>query len=163
VGTGSGAIAIALAHHLPRAQITALDISERALETARENAQRNGVFDRIRFLESDLLAAVSSERFDLVVSNPPYVPAADRATLSVEVREYEPALALFAGDDGLDIYHRLIPQAFDVLEPQGSLLMEVGFGQSAQVAFLLNQAGFEQIEFVPDLQGIPRVACAVRR
>jgi len=163
VGTGSGAIAVSLAHNLPRAHITAVDISAAALQIARENAASNEVAARVRFLESDLLSAVANERFELVVSNPPYVPAADRATLSVEVREYEPALALFAGDDGLDIYRRLIPQAFAVLEPQGSLLMEIGFGQSEQVAFLLTQAGFEQIEFVPDLQGIPRVACAVRR
>lgn len=162
VGTGSGAIAVAIAHHLPDAQLTAVDISTAALSIARENAQSNGVADRIRFLQSDLLAAVANERFDIVVSNPPYVPTTDRDSLSVEVREHEPALALFAGGDGLDIYRRLVPDAFAVLEPGGYLLMEIGYGQSAKVAMLLKDAGFEKIEFVPDLQGIPRVAC-VRR
>jgi release factor glutamine methyltransferase len=162
VGTGSGAIAVALAHHLPAAQITALDISPPALGIARENTQRNTVADRVRFLHSDLLAAVAQERFDMVVSNPPYVPTADRDSLSVEVRDHEPALALFAGDDGLDIYRRLIPDALALLEAGGYLLMEIGHDQSEHIVALLKQAGFSQIEFVPDLQGIPRVACGQR-
>ena len=162
IGTGSGAIAVALAHHLRNAQITALDISPAALEVARENAIRNAVADRIRFLLGDLLAPVVADRFDLVVSNPPYVPTADRDSLSVEVRDHEPGLALFAGPDGLHIYHRLIPAAFAVLEPGGYLVMEIGYGQSAAVAAVLGDTGFEQIEFVPDLQGIPRVACGRR-
>ena len=134
VGTGSGAIAVALAHDLPHAQITALDISRPSLEIARENAERNRVARRIRFLQSDLLASVADERFDLVVSNPPYVPTADRDSLSVEVREHEPALALFAGDDGLDVYGRLIPTAFSALEAGGFLALEIGYGQSDAVA-----------------------------
>jgi len=162
IGTGSGAIAIALAHHLPNAQITALDISASALEIARENALRNAITDRIQFIQSDLLAAVAHQRFDLVVSNPPYVPITDRASLSIEVREHEPALALFAGDDGLDVIRRLIPAAFAVLEPGGFLLIEIGYGQSEAVAALMADAGFERIEFVPDLQGIPRVASGQR-
>jgi release factor glutamine methyltransferase len=162
VGTGSGAIAIAVAHEWPGAAITATDISAPALALAARNAERLGFANRIRFLQSDLLAAIAHERFDIVVSNPPYVPATDRDSLSVEVREHEPALALFAGDDGLDIYRRLIPEAFAVLEPGGHLLMEIGYGQSASVAMLLKDAGFEKIEFVPDLQGIPRVACGQR-
>jgi len=162
VGTGSGAIAIAVAHSLPQAQITALDLSAAALDIAHENAIRNGVANRIRFLQSDLLAAVTLEKFKVVVSNPPYVPTADRDSLSVEVREHEPALALFAGKDGLDIYRRLVPEAFAVLEAGGHLLMEIGYGQSAAIAALLEEAGFLQISFVPDLQGIPRVACAKR-
>jgi release factor glutamine methyltransferase len=163
VGTGSGSIAVALAHELPDAQITAADISAAALEIARGNAERNGVAGRIEFFESDLLAAIAGERFEMVVSNPPYVPAADRDSLSIEVREHEPALALFAGEDGLAIYRRLIPDAFAVLASGGFLLMEIGYGQSQAVAALLTAAGFEQIEFVPDLQGIPRVACGRRR
>jgi release factor glutamine methyltransferase len=160
IGTGSGAIAIALAHHLPDAQITALDISSAALAIARENAVRNGA--AIRFLESNLLAAVADQQFDLIVSNPPYVPTADRDSLSIEVRDHEPALALFAGKDGLDIYWRLIPVAFDALASGGHLLLEIGYGQSDAIAALLEGAGFASIEFVPDLQGIPRVACARR-
>ena len=159
VGTGSGAIAVALAHNLPQAKIAAVDISPLALEIARENAANNGVANRIRFVESDLLAAVASERFELVVSNPPYVPTTDWESLSVEVREHEPALALFGGDDGLDVYRRLIPASFTVLEPGGFLVLEIGYGQSEAVAGLLKQSGFVNVEFVPDLQGILRVAC----
>jgi release factor glutamine methyltransferase len=160
VGTGSGAIAVALAHKLPHALIAAIDISSRALAIAEENAKRNGV--AVRFLPGDLLAPVAEERFEIIVSNPPYVPTADRDTLSVEVREYEPALALFAGGDGLDVYRRLIPAASDALTPGGFVALEIGYGQSAAVEALLAGSGFERIEFVPDLQGIPRVACAQR-
>jgi release factor glutamine methyltransferase len=161
VGTGSGAIAVALAHQLSNSAVTAIDLSSCALDVARENATRNGVA-RIRFLEGDLLTPVNGESFEFVVSNPPYVPATDRATLSVEVRDFEPELALFAGYDGLDIDRRLIPAAFAALVPGGFLLLEIGFGQSAQITRLLTQSGFEQVEFVADLQGIARVACARR-
>jgi release factor glutamine methyltransferase len=98
----------------------------------------------------------------MVVSNPPYVPESDRDSLSVEVREHEPAQALFAGADGLDVVRRLIPAAFFVLNPGGFLLMEIGYAQSVPVAALLKEAGFERIDFIPDLQGIPRVACGQR-
>lgn len=162
VGTGSGVIAIALAHEWPSAALTAIDVSPIALALARRNAARIGLADRIRFLESDLLAAVANERFEMVVSNSPYVPSRDRESLSVEVRDYEPALALFAGEDGLDIYRRLIPAAFAVLLPGGFLLMEIGYGQSEAVAELSRNAGFDRIEFAPDLQNIPRVVCAQR-
>jgi release factor glutamine methyltransferase len=160
IGTGSGAIAVALAHSLPLASITAVDLSPAALEIAEENARRNGVAERIRFLRGDLLEPVAAESFDLVVSNPPYVPETDRPSLSVEVREYEPALALFAGSDGLDIYRRLIPAAADVLSPEGHLLLEIGFGQADSVSGLLKDSGFRNIEGTLDLQGITRVLCA---
>lgn len=160
IGTGSGAISVALAHELPHARMTTVDLSAPALAVARENAKRNGV--TLRFLEGDLLAPVAAEKFEFVVSNPPYVPTTDRASLSVEVRDYEPALALFAGDDGLEILRRLIPAAFDVLTPGGFIALEIGFGQSTAVTKLLEGSGFEQIEFIPDLQGIPRIACARR-
>jgi release factor glutamine methyltransferase len=160
VGAGSGCIAIALAHHLPQARITAIDLSAPALAVARENAKRNGV--ALRFLEGDLLAPVAGEFFEIIVSNPPYVPLADRATLAVEVRDHEPAVALFAGDDGLEICRRLIPQAFAALVPGGFLLLEIGHGQSQAIAALLAAAGFGRVEFLPDLQSIPRIACAQR-
>jgi release factor glutamine methyltransferase len=160
VGTGSGCIAVALAHKMPQARITAIDISAVALVVAQENAQSNGV--AVRFLRGDLLAPVAGEHFDFVVSNPPYVPNADRASLSVEVRDFEPAMALFAGNDGLEVYRSLIPAAFDALNVGGCGLLEIGCGQSPAVAELLARSGFEQIEFAPDLQGILRVACARR-
>jgi release factor glutamine methyltransferase len=161
IGTGSGAIAVALAHKFPQAKITAIDLSAPALAIARENAKRNGV--ALRFLEGDLLVPVAAEKFDFIVSNPPYVPESDRETLSVEVREYEPALALFAGDDGLEVYRRLIPAAYNALTPNGFIVLEIGYGQAPAVTELLAHTGFQQIEFVPDLQGIPRVACAQRQ
>ena len=162
VGTGSGAIAVALAHKLPAAQVTAIDLSPQALAVARANAERNSVAKRIRFLEGSLLAPVAGESFDIVVSNPPYVPETDRTSLSVEVRDHEPELALFAGNDGLAVYHELIPQAHAVLVPGGFLVLEVGCGQHNAVAALLEASGFNQIEFIPDLQGIQRVVTGRR-
>lgn len=161
VGTGSGAITVALAHALPRAEIIALDCSEAALAVAKENAVRNGVAERIRFVQSDLLAAVTAENFDAIVSNPPYVANSERKSLAVEVREYEPSLALFAGPTGLEIYQRLIPEAQSMLTPGGWLLMEIGYDQSGAVAQLLQ--GWDAVEFIADLQGIPRVAIARKR
>src|SRR5580698_6432418 len=160
IGTGSGAIAVALAHALPQARVTALDISAAALAVAKGNAETHHVADRMRFLQSDLLSAVAGERFDAIVSNPPYVADSDRASLEPQVRDYEPASALFAGPSGLDVYERLIPEAYEALKPGGWLLMEIGQGQRDALAQLLS--GWSQISFVDDLQGIPRVACAQR-
>jgi release factor glutamine methyltransferase len=160
VGTGSGAIAIALAHALQSNRITAIDLSATALSIARDNAERNGV--NVRILQGDLLEPVARESFSLVVSNPPYIAETDRPSLSVEVREYEPAMALFAGPDGLDIYRRLIPQAFSRLYEGGHILLEIGYGQTPAVRTLLEQSGFFNVRFLPDLQGIPRVLHAVR-
>jgi release factor glutamine methyltransferase len=160
VGTGSGAIAIALTHEWPRVAITAIDTSAAALDLARLNAERIGFADRIRYLHGDLLAPVAREQFDVVVSNPPYVPMADRESLSVEVRDYEPAIALFAGDDGLDVYRRLIPAAYGALNSGGFIALEIGCGQAEAIDALLTENGFQNVEFAPDLQGIPRVASA---
>ncbi|MGD0734914.1 MAG: peptide chain release factor N(5)-glutamine methyltransferase [Terracidiphilus sp.] len=160
IGTGSGAIAISLAHHLPQAAITAIDLSAAALTIAHKNATRNAATDRIRFLHGDLLTPVANEQFDFVVSNPPYIPTADHDSLAVEVRDHEPVLALFAGPDGLDIYRRLIPQAFTCLVPGGLIVLEIGYGQSQVITDLLHASGFQSIEFVSDLQSIPRVAVA---
>jgi len=160
VGTGSGAIAVALAHALPFAAIAATDISAAALSVAKDNAARNGLTDRIRFLEGDLLAPVAGDQFGMVVSNPPYVPESDRNALDEEVRNFEPAQALFAGGDGLAVYRRLIPAAFGALVPGGYVLLEIGYGQQEAVQALLAVAGFGNIEFIADLQCIPRVAVA---
>ncbi len=162
VGTGSGAIAIALAKHLIDARIVATDVSRAALDIAELNAGENKVQDRIRFFCGDLLAPVAGERFEIIISNPPYVPEVDRDSLAVEVREYEPAQALFAGEDGLAVYRRLIPDAFAALVPEGFLVLEIGYGQESSVCALLRDAGFEEIAFAADLQGIPRVASARR-
>jgi release factor glutamine methyltransferase len=159
VGTGSGAIAIALAHHLPNAHITATDISPAALTIAAANAARHHLTARIHFLVSDLLAALPPDiTFDVIVSNPPYVPTADRSTLHPQVRDHEPATALFAGPDGLEIYRRLIPQAHAALKPNGLLALELGHNQRDALAALL--ADWHSVRFLPDLQQIPRVALA---
>jgi release factor glutamine methyltransferase len=160
VGTGSGAIALAIATELPEASVTAVDLSPAALEVARSNASALGLAGRVRFLESDLLAAVAGEVFDAVVSNPPYVPIGDREEMQAQVREFEPGLALFAGATGMGVYARLIPQAHAVLEPGGLLAMEIGFGQREAIAGLL--VGWQDVSFVDDLQGIARVVLAVR-
>jgi release factor glutamine methyltransferase len=162
VGTGSGAIAIVLAHESPGAKVTAMDVSDAALRVARQNAERTGVVERIRFLEGDLLEPVAEEKFEIVVSNPPYVATDDRASLAVEVRDHEPDVALFAGLNGLDIYRRLAPAAYSVLVPGGYAVFEIGYGQAEAVAELFSAAGFVDIEFAKDLQGIDRVITARR-
>jgi release factor glutamine methyltransferase len=161
VGTGSGAIAVALAHMLPGAFVTALDVSWPALEVARDNAKALRLGDRIQFLHSDLLAAVVSEAaFDAIVSNPPYIAIGEAPTLHPQVREHEPAQALFAGTSGLEVYERLIPEASALLKPGGLLALEIGHGQRESIAALL--AGWSQVEFIADLRQVARVALARR-
>lgn len=162
VGTGSGILAVTLAHHLPHARMTAVDISVDAIAIARRNAEAQHAADRIRFVVSDLLSALDNRvgRFDAIVSNPPYVADRDRASLAPEVRDYEPATALFAGDTGMDIYRRLIPEAHAALKPIGLLALEIGQGQRDSIAELLE--GWQDVSFLNDLQQIPRVALARR-
>ncbi len=164
IGTGSGAIAIALAKHLPQASLLALDLSSAALEIAQSNASTLQVSDSIKFTVSDLLEALPLQQrldyFDAIVSNPPYVPLEAAAELHPQVREYEPASALFAGAGGLDIYRRLIPQAHQALRPGGLLALEIGHGQREDIAKLLS--GWRNLDFQNDLQGIPRVALATK-
>ena len=162
VGTGTGAIALALAAHLHRAEIIAVDLSPEALEVAYENAVTHNLAGRVRFLQSDLLEGLaSSEReaaFNVIVSNPPYIPQGDLAGLHPQVRDYEPAQALFAGPLGIEIYSRLIPQAHAALKAGGLLAMEIGHGQSEALSSLL--ADWEDVRFIADLQQIPRVVLA---
>ena len=161
VGAGSGAIAVALAHSLPRAHVDALDISQEALAIARENAEAHGVAERIRFHRSDLLAAVKDQRFDCIVSNPPYVAAGE--TLEPQVALWEPHTALFAGEKGLDVYRRLIPQALRLLNLNGLLALEIGAGQQPAITQLFScDQRWSTPEFLPDLQGLPRVAIGRR-
>jgi release factor glutamine methyltransferase len=156
VGTGSGAIAIALAHEKPEILVTALDCSEPALDVACNNAQRNGVADRVTCLLGDL-ASLPTGPFEMVISNPPYIPSGDWQTLMPEVRDYEPRLALDGGDDGLQAYRQLTVQAGQVLVPGGWLLVEVGLGQAADVSVLFKAAGLVEIGQRDDYAGIPRV------
>lgn len=161
VGTGSGAIAVALATHVAGVRVTATDISEAALAVARENAEAHGCEERIRFVHGDLLSGVETElRFDVITSNPPYIPERDAATMQREVVGHEPHTALFAGEDGMDVYRRLIPVAKAALREGGLLALEIGFGQWELIAELLQ--GWQDVRFIDDYQGIPRVALAVR-
>lgn len=156
VGTGSGCLAIALAVEFPDAVVTAADISPAALQVAHRNAQRHGVQDRVTFVESDVLSAVSG-RADLIVSNPPYCRNGDAPSLQPEVRVYEPLRALLAGADGLDVVRALFAAAADHLAPDGRLIVEFGFGQDADVVRLAQDAGWHVHAVKADLQQIPRV------
>lgn len=159
VGTGSGAIAIALAAALPQASVTAVDLSKDALAIARQNVEAHLLADRIRLLSSDLLTALLGEApFDIIVSNPPYVSEADRPTLHPQVRDYEPSQALFAGPLGVEIYRRLIPQARTLLQPGGLLALEIGYSQRDSLAALL--VDWDGVAFIPDLQHVHRVVIA---
>jgi release factor glutamine methyltransferase len=160
IGTGSGAIAIAVTKHLPLATMTALDLSTEALTIASRNAETHNVADRIRFLHSDLLAAVAGESFDAILSNPPYIPTSDLESLHPEVRNHEPHSALFAGPDGMDLYARLIPGAHEALVPGGLLALEIGYGQLEAIENLLS--GWKDVTHRKDLQGIPRTVLASR-
>jgi release factor glutamine methyltransferase len=163
VGTGSGCIAVALARWLPAAAITAIDASETALAVARRNVQRHDVADRVVLARGDLLEQAGGP-FDLVVSNPPYVPTPDLESLQPEIRDHEPVSALDGGPDGLGVIRRLIPQAAARLKPGGLLLFEFGFGQAEGVrAIVASEARFETPDITPDLAGIPRVAATRRR
>ena len=153
--TGTGAIAIALKKLRPGAQVTAADVSEDALALARENARRLGA--DVRFLRGDLFAPVEKESFHLIVSNPPYIPVSLRGKLQPEV-EREPALALFAGEDGLDFYRRIAREAPRHLLPGGHLVLETGDGQAEAVCALLEGA-FQHLRVFRDLNGLPRGVC----
>jgi release factor glutamine methyltransferase len=160
VGTGSGAIAIAIAHERPLVRVVAIDSSPAALAVACANAARHGLANGIEFVEADLLSGVDSASCEMIVSNPPYVAMTERASLSIEVREHEPPAALFSGATGYEVYERLLPQAMQALKPQGWLLLEIGFGQQAKLRDMLAEQGYTAIRFIEDLQGIPRVAIA---
>ena len=158
VGTGSGCIALALAAELPWARIEAVDISPAALEVARANAHRLQLDHRVIFGQRDLLAGAPASTYDFVVSNPPYVPASEPEKAQREVREFEPKVAVFAGESGLEVYRRLVPQAHEALKPGGWLVVEIGFSLAQAVCELAQD--WTEVRVVPDLQGIPRVMAA---
>jgi release factor glutamine methyltransferase len=164
VGAGSGVLAVTLAKRLPTSAVTAIDLSPAALEVARRNAERHGVADRIDWVEGDLFASVPPERtFDLVVSNPPYVATSELAELAVDVRRYEPSLALDGGPEGTTVIERLIPQAAQRLRPGGWLLMEISPSIAGRVETLLDAAaGLERRPTGKDLAGLARVVAAQR-
>jgi release factor glutamine methyltransferase len=164
VGTGSGCIAVALANELPHAKVLATDISAQSLAVARRNAVRHGVADRLQLVQTDLLASMNeAEPFDLIVSNPPYVGRDESDQLSREVREHEPASALFAGPTGIEIYPRLVKQAASLLRRRGILVLELGYNSLDHVrALLYGQPAWVNVSVTKDLAGIPRVIAAER-
>ena len=156
IGTGSGAIAITLALETG-ARLVGTDVSFAALRIAAENARRLGA--KVDWVACDLAGGLCG-RFDLVVSNPPYVPARDKSTLQREVRDYEPEIALYGGDDGLEIYRRLIPEAERLLAPRGWLVMEIGYALREAVRDMLG--AWKEVEIRTDLAGLPRVVLGRR-
>ena len=158
IGTGSGCIAVSFAKQMKSAQVTASDISSKALAVAKRNTERHGLAERIRFVEGDLFVPLSAaDRFDLIVSNPPYIAKPEFENLPAHVRDFEPRLALEAGPEGFDVYDRLIPAAINFLEAGGWLLLEIGYNQEEGVKQRLASAGFEVGPTIRDDQRHPRV------
>ena len=157
IGTGSGCIALALAKELPEAEIHATDISPAALEIARANAARHQLDRRVQFHQGDLLSDLNG-RFDLIVSNPPYVGESEEDQVQLEVRKFEPRQAVFAGATGTEVIARLIPQAHSALRPGGWLIFEISGTIADRVLPLLE--GWDEVNLIRDLQSIPRVVQA---
>ena len=156
IGTGSGCIAISLAYYIQNCFIIATDISKDALETARLNASLNGVDGKIDFVVSDLFEKIGSKKFDIIVSNPPYIAKKDLERLDSEVKDYEPATALDGGEDGLDFYRAIIPKAPFYLKEGGILAFEIGYNQARDVVCLMEKF-FSDIRIIKDLDKNDRV------
>jgi len=165
VCTGTGCIAITLAKKLSdmgiNREVVATDISDAALSLARENAALHGVDAYVRFVQSDLAShpCVNNSQFDIVISNPPYIPAGELDALQTEVRDYEPRLALDGGADGMDLYRRLLPQVFHLLQPGGGLFLEIG---PRGVLELVRETGFCDVCIWPDYTGLDRMVTAIK-
>ncbi len=156
MGTGSGAIIISLLAERPQAMGVATDVSAAALDIARRNAGRIGVADRVQFKESDWFSALSG-RFDLIVSNPPYISESEMQDLAPEVRDWEPKLALTPGGDGLGAYRKIAARLHEFLAPNGRALFEIGYTQAEDVCAIFRAAGFTKAEVIKDLSGHDRV------
>ena len=163
IGTGSGVLAVVLAREFPDAKVIATDISPDALSVAKRNAARHGVADRITFVETSFLDGLH-ERAHLIVSNPPYVPALSKPALSPEVRDYEPGVAVYGGEDGMEGLRRVVEDAAARLAPGGWLIVEFGYGQEEAVANLVNATpALSLVKVRGDLQAIPRTVVARSR
>ena len=162
IGVGTGCISVSILDSVKTATATAVEISEQALALAARNSHRLGVSERLELLLSDLYQAVPNRTFDMIVSNPPYVPLPERPKLQREVVDFDPPIALFAGEDGLDAIRRIAAEAPRYLVRGGYLLVEIGHGQSESVKELFETDEWQDVEFLNDLQGIERTV-AVRR
>ena len=160
--TGSGCIAISLAKEIPNTRVFAVDISEKALDVARENAERYDVADRITFLNGDLFEPLNglNIKADIIVSNPPYISKKMFQELQPEVKDYEPVTALYGGGDGLDFYRRIVSEAPAYLAQGGYLMLELGYGQVDKVKRVLENSVFKKVDIIKDLSGIKRVVRA---
>lgn len=165
VCTGSGAVAVSLAAERPDLRVDATELSPGAAEVARANARTHKVQDRVRVLEGDLLAPVKGERpYDVIASNPPYIPSRDIAGLMADVRDFEPHMALDGGDDGLVLVKRLLREGVELLVPGGALLMEIGHDQGARVVALAKSVGaYDEVSLKEDYAGIERVVIAKKK
>lgn len=157
IGTGSGCIPISIVLENKNITAHAVDISKQALETAKRNALLHNVYDKINFYESDVFDEIE-EKFDIIISNPPYIPLKDKETLQIEVKNFDPPSALFTNDDdGIEFYEEIISNAKDFLFPNGYLIFELGKGQYEKVSAMLKQYDFKGISIVKDLNSIVRV------
>ncbi len=163
VGLGSGCIAISILHEQTRVRAVGLDLSPPALEVARRNAEKHGVEARLKLLQSDLFSSLSGEKFDVIVSNPPYIPTRDMSGLQPDVRDFEPHMALTDNSGGLSIISRIVQNSPKFLVRNGHLLLEIGFGQSEEVVEMFDNKLWDRPDVFPDLQGIPRVVSARMR
>lgn len=160
IGTGSGAIILSLLVNLPKAQGKTVDISSKAIEVAKENAVNLQVNDRCEFFVGDLFAPLNGSKFDLIVSNPPYIPKKDIATLEADVKEYEPVSALTDGGDGLSYYRRLLSEGKAYIKENGFIALEIGIYQSEDVKQIAMDNGWKNIKIIKDYAGIDRVVLA---
>ena len=157
VCTGTGCIGLALAHELPSAQVTAIDISPEALSLARENAEQLGLSEKFQCLENNLLEGIDENSFDIVVSNPPYIFSKVWKNLEPCVRDHEPQLALDGGEQGMDLIIPLVEQAARVLKPGGELFLEIGYDQGQETSCTLRKAGLENVRIIKDYAGLDRI------
>lgn len=156
IGTGSGAIAISILKYCSNIQMTATDINKNAIFKAKENAEKNKVLDRISFIESDLFQNVT-EKFDIIISNPPYIKTNIIHQLDDNVKNYEPKLALDGGEDGLIFYKKITSKANEYLAENGFIMYEIGYDQAEDVTQILIENNFNNIEVLKDLAGLDRV------
>jgi len=160
IGTGSGCIAVSLAYYIKSSRVWGVDISKEALEIAERNAKSYGVEERIVFIESNLFENVPPQKFDIIVSNPPYIPNRVIDTLDRQVKDFEPEIALNGGEDGLDFYRRIVKESVGFLKPKGLLAFEVGFDQAQDVIKIM-ESSFKDIKIKKDLVGIERVVTGI--
>lgn len=159
IGTGSGAITVSLAKYIENSRVISLDISDIPLEVGKINAVNNGVDDKIEFIKSDVFSGIKNrgEKFDIIVSNPPYIPKKDIETLHTQVKDYEPYNALEGGEDGLDFYRQITEESIQYLKQNGILAYEVGHDQAEDVSKIMKYHGYDRIYTKKDIQGIDRV------